>query len=102
LHDTEILCFQEHKLKNYLRDTEILCFQEHKLRNYLRDTEILCFQEHKLRGVKLAALKDKIWRGATYFAGEADLAYNNTLDGLGGVLMGIAKYSTLSELTWAV
>jgi exonuclease III len=92
LHDTEILCFQEHKLKNYLRDTEILCFQEHKLRNYLRDTEILCFQEHKLRGVKLAALKDKIWRGATYFAGEADLAYNNTLDGLGAGSGGVCLW----------
>jgi hypothetical protein len=42
-----------------------------------------------LRGGKLAALKNKIWSGATYFTREADLAYNNDPDGQGAGSRGV-------------
>jgi exonuclease III len=61
-------------------------------RNHLRDTEILCFQEHKLRGAKLLALKDRIWRGAWYLAEEADIAYNNAMDGPGAGSGGLCMW----------
>jgi exonuclease III len=61
-------------------------------RNHIRDIEILCFQEHKLRGVKLQALRNKIWKEARFFAVEADAAYNNDPNGPGAGSGGVCMW----------